>query len=77
MANIGFKTENVKVEVNVADKRFPGFGIVGLNGKSVEETKERIKTAIITSDIKFPTTTILMMLMGNLIVQENDKIYLS
>ena len=58
MANIGLKTENVEVEVNVADKGFPGFGIVGLAGKAVEETKERVKTAIINSDIEFPTAKI-------------------
>ncbi|MDD2482874.1 MAG: YifB family Mg chelatase-like AAA ATPase [Candidatus Shapirobacteria bacterium] len=58
MANIGLKTENVEVEVNVADKGFPGFGIVGLASKAVEETKERVKTAIINSDIEFPTAKI-------------------
>lgn len=58
MANIGLKSERVEVEVNVADKGFPGFGIVGLGGKSVEETKERVKTAIINSDIEFPTAKI-------------------
>ena len=58
MANVGLKSERVEVEVNVADKGFPGFGIVGLNGKSVEETKERVKTAIINSDIEFPLAKI-------------------
>lgn len=58
MANVGLKTEKVEVEVNVADKGFPGFGIVGLIGRSVEETKERVKTAIINSDIEFPTAKI-------------------
>ncbi|MDD4027194.1 MAG: YifB family Mg chelatase-like AAA ATPase [Candidatus Shapirobacteria bacterium] len=58
MANVGLKTENVEVEVNVAEKGFPGFGIVGLAGKSVEETRERVKTAIINSDIEFPTAKI-------------------
>lgn len=58
MANVGLKTENVEVEVNVADKGFPGFGIVGLASKAVEETKERVKTAIINSDIEFPTAKI-------------------
>ncbi|MFA6185010.1 MAG: YifB family Mg chelatase-like AAA ATPase [Candidatus Shapirobacteria bacterium] len=58
MANVGLKTEKVEVEVNVADKGFPGFGIVGLTGRSVEETKERVKTAIINSDIEFPTAKI-------------------
>jgi magnesium chelatase family protein len=45
MANIGLKTENVEVEVNVAEKGFPGFGIVGLSGKAVEETRERVKNS--------------------------------
>lgn len=58
MANIGLKTENVEVEVNVADKGFPGFGIVGLASRAIEETKERVKTAIINSDIEFPNAKI-------------------
>ncbi|MEI8067665.1 MAG: YifB family Mg chelatase-like AAA ATPase [Candidatus Shapirobacteria bacterium] len=58
MANIGLKSENVDVEVNVADKGFPSFGIVGLAGRSVDETKERVKTAIINSDIEFPVAKI-------------------
>ena len=58
MANVGLKSERVEVEVNVAKKGFPGFNIVGLNGKSVDETRERVKTAIINSDIEFPTAKI-------------------
>lgn len=58
MANVGLKSETVEVEVNVAEKGFPSFGIVGLSGKSVEETKERVKTAIINSDIEFPVAKI-------------------
>jgi len=58
MANVGLKSERVEVEVNVAEKGFPGFNIVGLNGKSVDETRERVKTAIINSDIEFPTAKI-------------------
>lgn len=58
MANVGLKSERVEVEVNVAEKGFPGFGIVGLSSKSAEETKERVKTAIINSDIEFPMAKI-------------------
>lgn len=57
-ASVGLKSERVEVEVNVAEKGFPGFSIVGLNGKSVDETRERVKTAIINSDIEFPTAKI-------------------
>lgn len=58
VANFGLKPVDVEVEVNVANKGFPGFGIVGLASKAVEEAKERIKTAIINSDIEFPTAKI-------------------
>jgi magnesium chelatase family protein len=72
MANVGLKTENVEVEVNVADKGFPGFGIVGLNGKSVEETRERVKTAIINSDIEFPTAKITVNLAPADVVKDGS-----
>lgn len=58
VANHGLKAIDVEVEVNVAEKGFPGFGIVGLASKAVEEAKERVKTAIINSDIEFPTAKI-------------------
>ncbi len=58
VANFGIKAIDVDVEVNVAEKGFPGFGIVGLSSKSVEETKERVKTAIINSDFEFPMAKI-------------------
>jgi len=58
VANYGLKSVEVEVEVNVAERGFPGFGIVGLVSKAAEETKERVKTAIINSDIDFPTAKI-------------------
>ncbi len=58
VTNFGLNATDVEVEVNVADKGFPGFGIVGLASKAVEETKERVKTAIINSDIEFPNSKI-------------------
>jgi len=72
MANVGLKTEKVDVEVNVADKGFPGFGIVGLASRSVEETKERVKTAIINSDIEFPTAKITINLAPADVVKEGS-----
>jgi len=62
MTNIGLKTSTVEVEVNVAEKGFPSFGIVGLASKSVEETKERVKTAIINSEMEFPIAKIIVNL---------------
>lgn len=57
-ANIGLKAVDIEVEVNVAAKGFPGFGIVGLASKAAEEARERVKTAIINSDLEFPVAKI-------------------
>jgi len=58
VAALGLKAIEIEVEVNVADKGFPGFGVVGLASKAVEEARERVKTAIINSDIEFPLAKI-------------------
>jgi len=57
-ANLGMEAIEIDVEVNVAKKGFPGFGMVGLANKAVEEARERVKTAIINSDIDFPNQKI-------------------
>ena len=54
IANIGLETVPVDVEVDVASVGFPGFTIVGLASKAVEEARERVKTAIINSKMDFP-----------------------
>lgn len=54
IANIGLQTVPVDVEVDVASSGFPGFTIVGLASKAVEEARERVKTAIINSGLDFP-----------------------
>lgn len=53
-ANIGLETVPIDVEVDVASVGFPGFTIVGLASKAVEEARERVKTAIINSGLDFP-----------------------
>ena len=58
VASLGLKAIEIEVEVNVAAKGFPGFGIVGLASKAVEEAKERVKTAIVNSEIEFPLAKI-------------------
>ena len=58
IASVGLQGIEVEVEVNVAEKGFPGFGIVGLASKAVEEAKERVKTAIINTDIEFPNAKV-------------------
>ncbi|TSC85326.1 MAG: magnesium chelatase family protein [Microgenomates group bacterium Gr01-1014_16] len=54
VANVGLTSFGVDVEVDVAEQGFPGFNIVGLAGKAVEEARERVKTAIINSGLDFP-----------------------
>lgn len=54
VANIGLETVPIDVEVDVASAGFPGFTIVGLASKAIEEARERVKTAIINSHFDFP-----------------------
>ena len=56
--NIGLKTMAVDCEINVANRGLPGFDIVGLASKAVDESKERVRTAIINSKIEFPARKI-------------------
>lgn len=53
-SNLGLDTTSVDVEVNLAERGLPAFEIVGLPSKAVDESKERVKTAILNSDIDFP-----------------------
>ncbi|MBI5358088.1 YifB family Mg chelatase-like AAA ATPase [Candidatus Amesbacteria bacterium] len=54
VANVGLETTAIEVEVDVASAGFPGFNIVGLASKAVEEARERVKTAITNSGFDFP-----------------------
>src|SRR3990170_1630167 len=54
IANVGLETVGVDVEVDVATAGFPGFTIVGLASKAIEEARERVKTALINSGFDFP-----------------------
>ena len=56
--HIGLETMGVDVEVNMANRGLPGFEIVGLPSKAVDESKERVKTAIVNSRIDFPAQKI-------------------
>ena len=58
VAHVGLITQAVEVEVDVAEAGFPGFNIVGLAGKTVEEARERVKTAINNSGLEFPNKKI-------------------
>ncbi len=61
-AHVGLDSVPIEVEVNVFKKGFPGFSIIGLPNKSIEEAKERVKTAILNSGIEFPNAKIIVNL---------------
>lgn len=53
-ANLGMEAMGVEVEVNVSSRGLPGFEIVGLPDKAVQESKERVRAAMGNSKIEFP-----------------------
>lgn len=61
-AHSGLEVIPIEVEVNVFKKGFPGFSIIGLPNKAVEEAKERVKTALINTGIDFPNLKIIVNL---------------
>ncbi|RKX83334.1 MAG: magnesium chelatase [Spirochaetes bacterium] len=58
----GLTTIKIDVEVNIADKGLPTFEIVGLPNKAVAESRERVRTALINSNLKFPLRRIIVNL---------------
>ncbi len=54
IATIGLETIEVVVEVDVANKGFPAFDLVGLPDKAVGESRARVKKAIENSGFNFP-----------------------
>lgn len=61
-AHFGLEITPVDVEVNIFSKGFPGFNIIGLPNKAVEEARERVKTALDNSAIDFPQAKIVVNL---------------
>lgn len=51
---IGLDGQLIEVEVDVANKGLPTFIIVGLPSKAVDESKDRVRTAIINSSFEIP-----------------------
>ena len=55
---IGLSGMLIQVEVDVASRGFPTFTIVGLPNKSVDEAKDRVRTAIVNSFLEMPDSRI-------------------
>lgn len=57
-ATLGLEAVLVDVEVDIANQGLPSFMIVGLPDKAVEESKERVRSAIKNSGADFPISRI-------------------
>lgn len=57
-AIVGLDAVPVEVEVDIASQGLPSFTIVGLPDKAVEESKERVRSAIKNSGADFPAKRI-------------------
>ncbi len=57
-ATVGLDATIVDVEVDIAEAGLPSFTIVGLPDKAVEESKERVRSAIKNSGADFPISRI-------------------
>ena len=57
-ATIGLHGVLVTVEIDVAGRGFPTFTIVGLPNKSVDESKERVRTALTNTGYDMPDSRI-------------------
>ncbi len=51
---VGLGAKVIDVEVDIASQGLPSFTIVGLPDKAVEESKERVRSAIKNSGADFP-----------------------
>src|SRR3990170_884572 len=57
-AAVGLDATLVEVEVDIPNEGLPAFNIVGLPDKAVEESKERVRSAIKNTGADFPTSRI-------------------
>jgi len=57
-AVVGLEAVTVTVEVDIASQGLPSFTIVGLPDKAVEESRERVRSAIKNSGAEFPAKRI-------------------
>lgn len=57
-AAIGLNTTLIEVEVDIAEQGLPSFTIVGLPDKAVEESKDRVRSAVKNTGADFPSSRI-------------------
>lgn len=57
-ATVGLNATLIDIEVDIASQGLPSFTIVGLPDKAIEESKERVRSAIKNSGADFPISRI-------------------
>lgn len=57
-ANLGLDAVPITIEVDIASKGLPAFTLVGLGDRAVEESKERVRSALINTGADFPAKRI-------------------
>jgi len=67
----GFEAQKVEVESSFT-KALPGFSIVGLGSQSIQEAKERVKSALLNNDFSFPPLKITISLSPADLKQEGS-----
>ena len=55
---VGIDGKIIEVEVDIANRGFPSFTIVGLASKAVDEAKDRVRTAIVNASFQMPDSRI-------------------
>lgn len=61
-ANVGLDSVPVTVEVDIVSKSLPSFTLVGLADRAVEESRERVRSALMNSNADFPSKRIIVNL---------------
>ena len=51
---IGLDGVIIEIEVDIANKGFPSFNLVGLPNKAIDESKDRVRTAIANVGLEMP-----------------------
>ena len=73
-AVVGLNPKIVEVEIDVSSG-FPGFEIIGLADKAIEEAKERVKLAIKNSGFKFPSRKKIVVNLAPADLKKEGPIY--
>jgi len=72
----GFEAISVDVEATFT-KGLPSFSIVGLGNASIQESKDRIKSALLTNDFKFPPKKITINLSPSEVMKTGSQFDIS